>query len=380
MTKPQRPAAVAAVTWESALDELARRRGEFHAQGYVPRDFIDQLIALGVYRAATPRRFGGEPMSPADFVQVVERVARVDGSAGWVVAFASALTYLGALPLDTQAEIYRDGPDVVYAGGLFPLQAAEPTERGYLIDGRWKFASGCMAADWISVGIPGDDDSGLPRAAVLRRDQVEIVQEWDVTGMRGSGSFDVVVDRVEVPREWTFVRGGPQNVDEPLFRYPLIGYQAQVHSAVALGVARAALDLVREAGARTGITGAPPLAARAYYRTTFAKAYAAVHSARAFFLDAAEEVWQTVLAGDVPGPEQLARIRLSSANVADVCAQVVHDLCSISGSGIISNHHPLQLLHQDAHVPQLHATLGQAMYDGAGAVLMGRPSTVPGFL
>ncbi|MEV7017084.1 hypothetical protein [Streptomyces sp. NPDC093991] len=169
-------------------------------------------------------------------------------------------------------------------------------------------------------------------------------------------------------------------VDEPLYRYPLIGLQAQVHSAVGLGVARAALNHVREAGARTGITGAPPLADRAYYRTTFARAYAALHSARSFYLDVADEVWQAVVAGDEPSPEQLARIRLSAANVADVSAQVVHDLCSISGAGIISNDHPMQVLRQDALVPQLHATLGQAMYDGAGAVLMGRPPTVPGFL
>lgn len=374
------PQTSAPVTWESVLAELAERRGEFHAQGYVPRDFVEKLMALGVYRASAPERFGGEPLPPAEFVQIVERVAKVDGSTGWVVAFGSALTYFGSLPLETQAEIYKNGPDVVYAGGLFPVQPATPTDRGYLIDGHWKFASGCMGAELIGVGIPGDDDSGKPRAALLRPEQVEIVQDWDVTGMRASGSFDVVVRGIEVPREWTFIRGGTSNIDEPLYRYPLIGFQAQVHSAVGLGVAQAALAFVQQAGARTGITGAPPLAARAYYRTTFAKAYAALNSARAFYLDVADEVWQTVLKGDEASPGQLARIRLSSANIADVSAQVVHDLCAISGAGIINNSHPLQVLRQDAQVPQLHATLGQAMYDGAGAVLMGQPPTIPGFL
>jgi alkylation response protein AidB-like acyl-CoA dehydrogenase len=215
---------------------------------------------------------------------------------------------------------------------------------------------------------------------LLHRDQVKIVQEWDVTGMRASGSFDVIVSDVEVPREWTFVRGSATTIDEPLYRYPLTGYQAQVHAAVGLGVARAALEFVQEAGARTGVTGAPPLAARAYYRTTFAKAYVALNSARAFYLDVADEVWQTVVAGDEPSPQQLARIRLSAANAADVSAQVVHDLCSVSGTGIISNSHPMRLLRQDSQVPQLHALLGQAVYDGAGAVLMGQPTTIPGFL
>jgi alkylation response protein AidB-like acyl-CoA dehydrogenase len=377
---PQTLAPVDDVTWESVLAELAERRAEFHSQGYVPRDFIEKFIALGVYRASAPHCFGGEPLPPAEFIQIVEKVAKVDGSAGWVVAFGSALTYLGSLPVETQAEIYKDGPDVVYAGALFPVQAAKPTDAGYLVDGRWKFASGCMGSDLISVGIPAEDGSGRPRAALLRRDQVEIVQEWDVTGMRASGSFDVIVPGVEVPREWTFVRGGETNIDEPLFRYPLIGYQAQVHSAVGLGVAQAALELVQNAGSRTGITGAPPLGARAYYRTTFAKAYAALNSARAFYLDVADEVWQTVVVGDEPSPEQLTRIRLSAANIADVSAQVVHDLCSISGAGIISNSHPMQLLRQDSQVPQLHATLGQAVYDAAGAVFMGQPPIIPGFV
>ncbi|MEV0634803.1 acyl-CoA dehydrogenase family protein [Streptomyces sp. NPDC050619] len=375
----QTPKAAASATWDSVLAELAERREEFHAQGYVPRDFIEKFKPLGVYRAAAPKRFGGEPLPPAEFIGIVERVAKVDGSAGWVVAFASALTYLGALPIDTQAEIYRDGPDVVYAGGLFPMQPAAETGKGFLVGGRWKFASGCMGADLIGVGLLDEASEGRPRVGLLHKPQVEIVQDWDVTGMRASGSFDVVVRDVEVPREWTFVRGGPSTIDEPLFRYPLIGFQAQVHAAVGLGVAQAALEFVQRAGARTGVTSAPPMADRAYYRTNFAKAYAALHSARAFYYDVAHEVWQTVLTGDDVSPRQLARIRLSSANIADVCAQVVHDLCGISGAGIINNSHPLQLLRQDAHVPQLHATLGQAVYDGAGALLMGRPSTIPGF-
>ncbi|MCX4850533.1 acyl-CoA dehydrogenase family protein [Streptomyces sp. NBC_00893] len=204
------------------------------------------------------------------------------------------------------------------------------------------------------------------------------MREWDVTGMRGSGSYDILVGGVEVDRDWTFVRGATPTVDEPLYCYPVIGLQAQVHAAVGLGVARAALEFVEQAGGRTGITGAPPLAERAHYRTTFAKAYASLHSARAFYLDTAEEVWQTVLAGDEPSPRQVAIVRLSSANVADVAAQVVHELCAISGAGVIHNSHPLQLLQQDARMPRLHATLGQAMTAPDPCSWAGPPPT-PGF-
>ncbi|PJJ45181.1 alkylation response protein AidB-like acyl-CoA dehydrogenase [Glutamicibacter mysorens] len=367
-------------TWDSVLAELAERREEFHELGYIPRDYIDSLKEIGIYRASAPQQFGGEPMPPAEFLKIIEKVARVDGSAGWVVAFGTALTYLGSLPLSTQAEIYKDGPDVVYAGGLYPMQPATRTATGFKVSGHWKFASGCMGADWIGVGLVDSNGENKPRAALVPFDQVEIVKDWDVNGMHATGSFDTVLKDVDIPYEWTFVRGGASNIDEPLYRYPLLGYQAQAHSAVALGVARAALDFVHESGAYTGITGAPPLADRPYFRLQYSKAYAALHSARSFYYDVAEQVWETVTRGDTVTDEQKALVRLSATNMADVASQVVHDLVMISGSKIINKSHPMNLLRLDAPVPQLHALLSQSTYDAAGAVLMNQPSTLPGFL
>ncbi|MEU3855264.1 flavin-dependent monooxygenase [Streptomyces sp. NPDC029554] len=366
--------------WGEVLAELAVRRPEFHTQGYVPRDFIERLIPLGVYRHATPIQFGGEVIPPHEFLKIIERIGRVDGSTAWVVGFASANTYMGALPVDTQAEIYKGGPDIVMAGGLYPMQKAERTATGFRVSGRWKFASGCMAADYISVGLLDESAGGMPRAALLPASEVAIVQDWDVSGMRASGSFDTVLEDVEIPMEWTFIRGGAPFIDEPLFRYPLIGYQAQCHAAIGLGVAQGALDYAQHAGAYRGITGAPPLGQRAYYRAEFAKAFAALQSARSYFLEVAEEVWETVSAGEVVTPAQKARIRLSAVNVADTSSQIVHDIGKVSGAGIISNSHPFNLIRQDAQVPQLHASLSQHMYDDAGAVLLGLEPTTPGFL
>jgi alkylation response protein AidB-like acyl-CoA dehydrogenase len=366
--------------WDSVLAELAERRQDFHAQGYVPRDFIEQFFPLGVYRHATPLKFGGQVLPPHEFLAMIERIGRIDGSTAWVVGFASANTYLGALPIDTQAEIYANGPDVVTAGGLFPMQRAERTRTGFRVSGRWKFASGCMAADHIMVGLLDDSAGGKPRAALLPAREVQIEQNWDVHGMAATGSFDTVLQDVEIPLEWTFVRGGPSLVDEPLFHYPALGYQAQCHAAIGLGVAQGALDHALHAGSYRGITGAPPVGERAYYRSEFAKAYVALQSARAYFLDVAEEVWETVSAGAEPTREQKARVRLSAVNVSDVSSQVVHDIAKVSGAAIINKSHPLDHVRLDAQVPQLHAALSQHMYDDAGAVLLGLEPTTPGFL
>lgn len=369
------------VTFDDVLAELARRRVEFRDQRYVPRDFVDKLKQVGIYRAATPKRFGGEPLPPAEFLDLIERISVVDGSTGWVASFGSGLIYLAGLPPETQAELYRDGPDVVFAGGLFPVQPAPPTDRGFLVDGRWKFASGCMAADVLGVGIPGDESTGgKPRVALLRPEDVEIVQDWDVVGMRATGSFDLVVRGVEVPREWTFIRGGAPTIDEPLYRYPTIAYAAQVLAAVGAGVARAALNHAEEVGAGyAGVTGAPRLADRPYYRAEVAGAEAALRSARAWFYEISHEVWATVEAGDEATDEQNAHLRLAAAHLARTSSDVVGKLVEVSGTAPIGSGHPLQLLLGDALVPKQHAFLGPSILDAAGAVLMGLPPTAPGF-
>jgi len=365
--------------WKSVLDELAQRRAEFREQRFVPKDFIVRLKQLGIYRAATPRMFGGEPLAPAEFLHWIERISVVDGSTGWVASFGSAQVYLAALPIETQQEIYANGPDIAFAGGLHPAQPALPTEKGFRVIGRWKFASGAMGADLLGVGITGEG-AGRPRTAVLRPEQVEIIQEWDVVGMRGTGSFDLVVKDVEVPREWTFIRGGEPTVDEPLYRYPTIAYAAQVLAVVGAGVARAALDFAMEVGAgQVGVTGAPQLADRAYYRIGIAEAEAKLSSARAWFYELTHEIWEIVLSGEPVSAAYNARLRLAASQLAKTAAHVVSGIVELSGTAALYADHPLQQLLADALVPQQHAFLGPAMYDAAGAVLLGLPPTVPAF-
>ncbi|MFL9946029.1 acyl-CoA dehydrogenase family protein [Paraburkholderia agricolaris] len=364
------------------IAEIAVRREEFERLSHVPRDLIAKLKQAGVYRAATPRCFGGDALAPTAFLDMIERIAVADGSAAWVASFGSANVYLAALPLATQAHIYADGPDQVFAGGLFPVQPAQPADGGWRVNGTWKFASGCKGADWLGVGIstgaPGVP--GKPRTAVFRPHQVEIVENWDVVGMQGTGSHDLRVTDQFVADDWTFVRGGEPCVDEPLYRYPTIAYAAQVLAVVNLGLARAALDVANQmAGGRKTTTGAPQLADRAYYRIELAKAEAQLRSARAFFYDATDTVWQSILAGNPVTPEQTSLLRLAATQIAREGAEVVQRAYRLGGTMAIYRTHPLQRLLRDAMVVTQHAFLGEGNYDGAGAVFVGVPP-IPGYL
>lgn len=375
--------ATPADTLDQLLADIRARHTEFTELRHVPRDIVDRLKRHGVYRAATPTCFGGSGMSPADFLALVERISQADGSTGWVASFGSAAVYLAALPKTTQALMYRDSPDLVFAGGLFPIQPATQVDGGWLVNGTWKFASGCKGADLLGVGIgtgtPGQP-GGKPRTAVLHPSKVEIVDNWDVMGLRGTGSHDLKVASQFVDDDWTFIRGGTPTIDEPLYRYPSIAYAAQVLAVVNLGIARAAIDEIGAmAGGRVAITGAPRLADRSYVRIEVAKAEARLRAARGFFYDITNEVWASILAGDAVAPEQVATLRLAAVDAARAGDWVVQQMYGLAGTTAIYNSHPLQRYLRDAAVVRQHAFLGEGIYDGAGAVALGVPP-MPGFI
>jgi alkylation response protein AidB-like acyl-CoA dehydrogenase len=353
----------------SVLAEIRARRGEFESQQHVSRDIIEKLQALGIYRAFVPADLGGDELSPSAFCRLIEEISIADGSTGWVASFGVSAAYLAALPVATFREIYGNSPNTVFAGGLFPAQEAKRVDGGFLVNGRWKYGSGCMGASVIGVGITvaGGDTGGLPRMAVMPADKVRIEPNWDVMGMVATGSHDLVVDNVVVPEDWTFIRGGKPNLDQPIYRYPALALAAQVLAVVGLGVARSALDeFIDKAGPRPGITGAPGLADRAYVQSGLAKA------------EATDEAWDVLTRGEALSVKQTAALRLAATNAAHVGATVTRTAFELAGTPSIMVGHPLLRLLNDAMVVAQHAFLGEGTWQSGGRVLLNLPSQ-PGY-
>lgn len=357
---------------DQVLKEICERREEFEVKKHVPKDMIARLKELGVYRAHVPQCFGGDTSTPMEFLKLIEKISEADGSTGWVASFGSAAIYLAALPRETLASVYKDVPDITFAGGLFPVQPAKRVSGGWIVNGLWKFASGCKGADLLGVGI-GSDESGKPLTAVLKPEDVEIIENWDVIGMRGTGSHDLLVKDVFVPDEWTFVRGGEPSIEEPIYQYPSIAYAAQVLAVVNLGVARAALNEISRIAGRSSFTGAPKMADRAYVRISVAKAEAKLRAARSFFYEATESAWESILKGDGVSDDQTSMLRLAAAHATREGSEVVQSAYMLTGITAIYDGHPMQRYLRDAMVVTQHAFLNESMYEGAGSVMMDIP-------
>ncbi len=369
------------ITLDAVLAEIRERRTEFEHLTYVPQDMVTKLQAVGCYRAFVPKELGGDALSPADYCRLIETISAADASTGWVASFGVSTIYLAALPPEHFAAIYRADPDTVFAGALFPPQKAIATDAGIRISGRWKYCSGSMGASVIGVGVKveGLNDGGLPRMAVMPRDKVRIEMDWNVIGLAGTGSHDVVVDDVLVPEDWTFVRGGAPRRDETIFRYPSMALAAQVLAVVGLGTARDALDTIRRIAEGYGsITGAPTIGKRAYVQSELAKAEAKLRSARGYFYEATEAAWETLLAGDAVSPEARTHLRLASTHAAHTGAEVARTAFYLAGTSAIVTGHPLSRAMNDAAAVAQHAFLGEGTWQSAGGVFLGQPGQ-PGY-
>ncbi|MBK6655040.1 acyl-CoA dehydrogenase family protein [Zoogloea sp.] len=375
-------AAHPAAALEALLPEIRQRRKEFEKQQHISPDIIQRFKDVGVYRALVAKRFGGDEKSPAEFCQLIERIAEADGSAGWVASFGIGGVYLAALPLATLEKLYANGPDVVFAGGIFPPQPAELVEGGFKVSGRWSWGSGSMGAEVVGAGIlpKNAEGSGLPRMAVMPREKVQIVPNWDVMGLLGTGSHDIVVKDVVVPEEWTFVRGGAASLDTPLYRYPTLSFAAQVLTVVGLGIGRAAInEVLGMAAGRASVTGAPNLGERIYVQLEIARIEAELRAARSWFYEAIDDVWQVLLAGGTPTDHQVSMLRLSTTHASRVGADVARRAQMLSGGTGVYESSPLAAQVRDAQMITQHAFMGDITYQNAGAMLFGH-KPLPGYL
>ncbi len=369
-----------------ALCQEIRERacsGEFDRQAYVSQDIIEKLKQIGVYRALVPKRFGGNEWSPKQFCELIEQLSKADGSVGWVASFGMSPAYLGSLPEATLEQLYKDSPDIVFAGGIFPPQPAKITDAGVVVSGRWKFSSGCMGADIVGVGISPQKDNeaqGLPRMAVMPANKAQIDMTWDTVGLKGTGSHDLVVKDVLVAKEWTFVRGEPSKLPEPFFKYPSLSLATQVLTVVGIGVAAAALEEFQKlAPGKSSITGGAEIASRPVTQYEFAQAEAEFKAARVWFYDTMQIVWNEVVAGRTPSAEQISDMRLSCTHVARVCARVTRKIQMLAGMTAIYTHNPFSRFVNDTNVITQHAFMGDATLQNAGLVSFGM-KPAPGYL
>lgn len=363
---------------QQAAPLLRERAVEIEHARALPADVVELLRDTGVFRMAVPESWDGPALNPMEQTQVIETLAVGDASAAWC-AMIGMDTPLYAGYLDQQvARAMFPNPDTITAGLILPIGRAERVPGGYRVSGHWSFGSGITHADWVVAGCavhhegqPEPGPSGTPphwRIMMAPRDSFEVMDTWYTTGLAGSGSHDYRAKDLFIPEEHSFslarpVRGGPQSTPDAILRNM---------PGVPLGVARAAIDLVREMATdrRDSATGQPwPQS----YRVQLAVAEVEMElaAARDAVYGSLSRQWELLGAGLVPDTQQRVETVLARVNAFRAARSVLTRLSDLATTRAIYRTSPLERWFRDVHTMGQHVIAQEQVLQSVGAHLLG---------
>ncbi|MDP9238211.1 MAG: acyl-CoA dehydrogenase family protein [Chloroflexota bacterium] len=373
-------AAMLAPTVREFADEAERGR-------QCPPKLVEILHEHRMFDMILPEKYGGLEVDMMTMVRVLEELAVADGSTSWVVGIGCGTSIISAyMPETTARDVFRKG--VVTGGAMAPNGRATPVDGGFRVSGRWPFASGSTHCSWLVGGtliFDGDQprmvSAGMPdwRTMVFPTSEVEIIDTWHVSGLRGTGSRDMAVKDVFVPddRAIGFMSSKPY-VDGPMYRFPILGFLALSIAPIPLGIARRALDELAElAGSKMPMGSMSKLRDRAVTQYELAQAEAKLRSARAWLYELTEEIWDKVVAGDEATMHDRAMLRAACAHAAIESARAVDTAYTLGGGTALYETSVLQRCLRDAHAATQHVMLAPANYEVAGRVLLGLAPSSP---
>jgi alkylation response protein AidB-like acyl-CoA dehydrogenase len=352
--------------------ELANEYADYgDKNGRLAQPVVDALHREGLYGMWVPRSLRGAELDPLRSLQVIENVAYGDPSAGWVLMASALAIGTGAAYLGDAAvtELFGGERMPVIAGqGTRPGKAV-PEKGGYRLTGSWSFASGIKHGTHIhTLGVI--EGTGEPRIFVLPVDRATLIDNWDVMGLRATGSIDYTTENVFVPEAYTHFSGTetPQR-GGTLYKIGIVGFATICHSGWACGIGRRLLDeLATNVRARGGRAGTQ--AASESFQEDYAKAEGTYRAARALVHETWSDVWSTLERGERMSLRQGTLIRLAMAHVTWAAHEVAAFVYKSAGTtGLRAG--TIQRLFRDMHAGTQHLVASPPVFRALGRELAG---------
>ncbi len=353
------------------------------AQGKLATETVSALLDAGVARLYLPESLGGLEVDPVTCALITERLALADPSAAWFVMVANSAKLMASVWPETMVEHLLGDPDtVIAASGNRPFRAV-PDGDGYRISGVNSFVSGCHHARWLLSPARFDEAGADVRTIILPMDACEIVDNWHVLGMRGTGSNDVRVDDVWIPDIQTLrmplpgleVRNAYYQGD--LYRCPgRIIFATYVPVTLVLAQrALEALDALAEG--KTPYAEAKKLKHRSIAQIKSGQAQATYRAARGYFFNALAEAWERAGRGVEASDADKADLYLAGTHAVQSSATVVRLVADAAGSSVTYQGSPLERVLRDMETLRHHGFASESRYGSVSQVRWGAELDYP---
>ena len=342
---------------------------EHAAQAEADRKPVDEVIEAlersGVFKSFVPRRFGGYEIDNASFIDIGIAIGEACASTGWVTTFCMEHNWmLAQFPPETQEAIFAELPYIIAPASITPSGVAEKVDGGFVLNGRWGWATGVMHANWVLLnGMVAGDGPPDPRLFLAPIEDIRVEDTWFADGMEGTGSNDMVAEDLFVPeaRSESLLRmmmgrgSGTALNDSPRFRHPMLPLLCLAAASPAIGAARAGLALFRERlGERKLYATRTPQAERQSAQVLLGNAMVRVQSAETLVRAVGDALDGWGHGEELCPPEERARLRLLVAHAVQTCRDVAQDLMQASGAGAHMRSHPMQRIVRDLNTLSCH--------------------------
>lgn len=391
---PADPASLVAYA-RSLVPALKARGKETASLGRLPEQTLADLDASDLLGLTTPRRYGGHQTSVRTFLDVVAELGRGDASVAWVTALTNVTNWCAATFFGEEAakEVFGGEKPARVVGVLSARKAVvKKVAGGYLIEeGLWGFNSGVYHATWDMLGIPLVDEQGKvidQGGALIPIEQVQILNDWNVIGISGSGSSSVAVTNVFVPDSRITSISKVIQGDYPsthlagdsLYQVASMPMLAIILTFPALGLGIAALETFLETLPRRGIQYSwyARQAEAPVTHLVVGEASAKLDAARVILEKHAEDLDASAASGVYMDYLQRARIRRDVGYAETLIWQAVDMLASASGGSLAAVNNPMTKIWQDARVASLHGIVNPSLnFETYGRLLCGLEAGSP---
>ncbi|MET8521212.1 3-hydroxy-9,10-secoandrosta-1,3,5(10)-triene-9,17-dione monooxygenase oxygenase subunit [Nocardioides sp. NPDC004968] len=353
---------------QDLLPTIRERAEETERLRVVPESSVKELEEVGFFKLLQPARFGGLEADPVDFYTCVRDIASACGSTGWVSSVLGVHPWQIALFDDeAQQAVWGEDPDTRVSSSYAPVGKAAITEGGFTLSGRWSFSSGCAHATWVLLGGLVFNDEGQVvdfRTFLVPRERYEIVDVWNVVGLAGTGSNDIVVEDVFIPETFTLsmaetgrCKGPGQAVNTgDLYKLQFHSLFTTTITTPIIGMARGAYEehvTMQQNRVRASYGEKASLDPFAAVRV--ATASSDIDAAWALLMGNIREQQAYVARGEKIPITQRLRIRRDQVLGTQRAIDAIDLLFEASGGRALANGTPLQRAWRDAHAGRVHA-------------------------
>ena len=375
---------------EEQREFFAGQAVDAEALGRLPAETTERVKATGVIRLLQPPEHGGYAADPTDFMEAVMALANADAAVGWVAGVIGVhpweMAFNDARVLE---EVWGQDADTWVASPYAPNGIASPADGGFIFNGNWEFSSGTDSCDWIVLGglVKGQgvvDGSPQMYHFLLPRSDYEIVEDsWNVLGLRGTGSKDIIVSDAFVPDyrvlNATKVFDGTAALeagrDEALYRMPWSAIFPVALSASVVGICEGALAChFQHQATRTSML--VPMSKNPYLSSRVGEAASENHASRSQLLYNVSNMYALAQKGTEIPLEMRVASRRDQVRAARRAVEALDDIYIRSGGGATRDEHPLGKWFRDAHTAINHTIFAaDDMYHAYAAMMMGQPPT-----